>query len=141
MILDSTPKLDGHSERATASSFNKPKHPVQTNEELALGSIVYSGESPFQSVSAVLSQESVNPAETISSSIPLVSSESDTDSLRRKHCNCTKSQCLKLYCDCFANGEFCKNCNCKDCFNNIDNEEEREKAIRICLERNPHAFK
>ena len=24
----------------------------------------------------------------------------------RKPCNCTKSQCLKLYCDCFANGEF-----------------------------------
>ena len=23
----------------------------------------------------------------------------------RKPCNCTKSQCLKLYCDCFANGE------------------------------------
>ena len=22
----------------------------------------------------------------------------------RKPCNCTKSQCLKLYCDCFANG-------------------------------------
>ena len=23
----------------------------------------------------------------------------------RKPCNCTKSQCLKLYCDCFANGQ------------------------------------
>ena len=23
----------------------------------------------------------------------------------RKPCNCTKSQCLKLYCDCFANGK------------------------------------
>lgn len=60
---------------------------------------------------------------------------------RRKHCNCTKSQCLKLYCDCFANGEFCQNCNCKDCFNNIDFEEDRHKAIKMCLERNPHAFK
>lgn len=68
-------------------------------------------------------------------------SESEAEGPRRKHCNCTKSQCLKLYCDCFANGEFCKDCNCKDCFNNIDYEEERQKAIRICLERNPHAFK
>lgn len=61
--------------------------------------------------------------------------------LRRKHCNCTKSQCLKLYCDCFANGEFCFNCNCKECFNNLENEDEREKAIKMCLDRNPMAFK
>jgi hypothetical protein len=59
----------------------------------------------------------------------------------RKPCNCTKSQCLKLYCDCFANGEFCFNCNCNNCFNNIANEEERQKAIKQCLERNPLAFK
>lgn len=61
--------------------------------------------------------------------------------IRRKHCNCNKSMCLKLYCDCFANGEFCYNCNCKECFNNLENEEERQRAIRICLERNPAAFK
>lgn len=70
------------------------------------------------------------------------SSDAELESApRRKHCNCTKSQCLKLYCDCFANGEFCKDCNCKDCFNNIDYEAERQNAIKICLERNPHAFK
>lgn len=63
------------------------------------------------------------------------------DGLRRKHCNCTKSQCLKLYCDCFANGEFCQDCNCKECFNNLEYEDERQKAIKICLERNPNAFK
>ncbi|TDG42215.1 hypothetical protein AWZ03_011353 [Drosophila navojoa] len=60
---------------------------------------------------------------------------------RRKHCNCSKSQCLKLYCDCFANGEFCQDCTCKDCFNNLDYEVKREEAIRNCLERNPSAFK
>ncbi|KQS62727.1 protein lin-54 homolog isoform X2 [Drosophila erecta] len=59
---------------------------------------------------------------------------------RRKHCNCSKSQCLKLYCDCFANGEFCQDCTCKDCFNNMDYEVERERAIRSCLDRNPSAF-
>ena len=59
---------------------------------------------------------------------------------QRKPCNCTKSQCLKLYCDCFANGEFCSNCNCNNCSNNIEHEQERSKAIKACLERNPHAF-
>ncbi|XP_001631267.2 protein lin-54 homolog isoform X2 [Nematostella vectensis] len=58
----------------------------------------------------------------------------------RKPCNCTKSQCLKLYCDCFAQGEFCSNCNCVNCSNNIEHERERSKAIKACLERNPHAF-
>jgi len=59
----------------------------------------------------------------------------------RKPCNCTKSQCLKLYCDCFANGEFCNGCNCVCCANNLENEEMRLRAIRSCLDRNPHAFK
>ncbi|KAJ2945752.1 hypothetical protein O0L34_g594 [Tuta absoluta] len=59
----------------------------------------------------------------------------------RKACNCTKSQCLKLYCDCFANGEFCNRCNCNNCHNNLDNEELRQKAIRGCLDRNPNAFR
>lgn len=59
----------------------------------------------------------------------------------RKPCNCTKSQCLKLYCDCFANGEFCYMCNCMNCNNNIAHEEFRQRAIRSCLERNPNAFR
>uniref|UniRef100_A0A6A7FPF8 Protein lin-54 homolog isoform X2 n=1 Tax=Hirondellea gigas TaxID=1518452 RepID=A0A6A7FPF8_9CRUS len=59
----------------------------------------------------------------------------------RKPCNCNKSQCLKLYCDCFANGEFCNNCNCTNCYNNLSHEEERQKAIKSCLDRNPNAFK
>ncbi|KAI6211924.1 CRC domain-containing protein [Aphelenchoides besseyi] len=59
----------------------------------------------------------------------------------RKHCNCTKSQCLKLYCECFANGEFCLDCNCKDCHNNLTHEIERTRAIKSSLDRNPNAFK
>lgn len=58
----------------------------------------------------------------------------------RKPCNCTKSQCLKLYCECFANSEFCNDCNCCNCFNNYEHEEERSRAIKSCLERNPSAF-
>ncbi|NXD71863.1 MTL5 protein, partial [Eolophus roseicapillus] len=44
------------------------------------------------------------------------------------------------YCDCFANGDFCNNCNCKNCYNNQLHETERFKAIKACLDRNPAAF-
>jgi len=62
-------------------------------------------------------------------------------SSKKKPCNCTKSQCLKLYCECFALGEFCLDCNCKDCFNNIEHQDKRSQAIRSSLDRNPNAFK
>lgn len=32
-------------------------------------------------------------------------------------CNCKKSRCLKLYCDCFAAGVPCSDCNCEVCEN------------------------
>ncbi|XP_021259164.1 tesmin isoform X2 [Numida meleagris] len=58
----------------------------------------------------------------------------------KKPCSCTKSQCLKLYCECFASGDFCNNCNCNNCYNNPLHEIERFKAIKVCLDRNPEAF-
>uniref|UniRef100_A0A183CBE2 CRC domain-containing protein n=1 Tax=Globodera pallida TaxID=36090 RepID=A0A183CBE2_GLOPA len=72
---------------------------------------------------------------------PPKSSKSRKLSTKRKPCNCTKSMCLKLYCDCFSNGEFCLDCNCKDCHNNLEHEAERSRAIKQSLERNPSAFK
>ena len=55
-------------------------------------------------------------------------------------CNCKKSQCLKLYCECFANKVFCQGCNCVSCANIKENKVERDKAMRTTLERNPVAF-
>ena len=49
-------------------------------------------------------------------------------------------QCLKLYCECFAAGETCKDCNCVNCANINENEEERGIAMSTLLERNPNAF-
>ena len=83
------------------------------------------------------------PQSTSAATLPSTSaaaSASAPSNRPRKPCNCTRSQCLKLYCDCFANGEFCSNCNCINCSNNLDHEESRQKAIKQCLERNPHAF-
>ncbi|XP_004618630.3 tesmin [Sorex araneus] len=47
---------------------------------------------------------------------------------------------LAGYCDCFAGGDFCNNCNCNNCCNNLRHEIERFKAIKACLDRNPEAF-
>ena len=39
-------------------------------------------------------------------------------------CNSNNSQCLKLYCECFATMLYCdpKICNCRNCGNTIENE-------------------
>lgn len=57
-------------------------------------------------------------------------------------CNCKKSRCLKLYCDCFGRGIPCaKECNCLNCLNTEAHVREREEAMRSIKERNPSAFK
>mmetsp|Transcript_14869 Transcript_14869/g.27494 ORF Transcript_14869/g.27494 Transcript_14869/m.27494 type:complete len:135 (-) Transcript_14869:2526-2930(-) len=59
----------------------------------------------------------------------------------KKQCNCRHSRCLKLYCECFASGEYCVKCNCVGCYNNAQNEVYRKEAIQSILERNPSAFR
>ena len=56
-------------------------------------------------------------------------------------CNCQKSRCLKLYCDCFAVNQYCADCACIDCLNRIENEESRKEAMNSILEKTPDAFK
>ena len=55
-------------------------------------------------------------------------------------CNCKKSKCLKLYCECFAGLRLCDNCNCLDCNNNAAHEKIRRQAINLTKEKNPIAF-
>jgi len=59
-------------------------------------------------------------------------------------CNCVKSRCLKLYCDCFHTGQFCDDaCDCNSCFNTKEESGiggKRHLAIQRCLEKRPDAF-
>ncbi len=61
-------------------------------------------------------------------------------------CNCTKTKCMKKYCECFANKRFCKDCHCQDCmnrfplYNNSNNNmrylTENELIICTCTKSN-----
>ncbi|XP_074534405.1 spexin prohormone 2 [Halichoeres trimaculatus] len=59
----------------------------------------------------------------------------------RRPCRCTKSQCLKLYCECFASGLMCNSCECSNCLNNKEHEPLRQRAIKLRSSRNPVAFR
>lgn len=63
--------------------------------------------------------------------------------IKKRQCNCKRSNCLKLYCECFANGVHCdaEKCNCVSCYNNIQHETLRRDAVEVTLERNPNAFR
>ena len=66
-------------------------------------------------------------------------------------CNCKKSRCLKLYCECFSADMYCNGCNCTSCLNNPvhlkrecdhqAHQKEREEAKQLLLSRNTNAFK
>lgn len=59
---------------------------------------------------------------------------------KRVPCNCKKTGCLKLYCICYAAREFCKDCNCTDCFNNEKNKKMVDEAVRQTQAKNRDAF-
>ncbi|KAE8705926.1 Protein tesmin/TSO1-like CXC 2 [Hibiscus syriacus] len=58
-----------------------------------------------------------------------------------KHCNCKKTKCLKLYCDCFAAGIYCAEpCCCQGCFNRPEYEDTVLETRKQIESRNPLAF-
>ncbi|CAN7046863.1 unnamed protein product [Brassica oleracea var. botrytis] len=88
---------------------------------------------------------------------PLVFEELNQDSLQKKkqvrkveepgegdsckRCNCKKSKCLKLYCECFAAGVYCiEPCSCVDCFNRPIHEDTVLATRKQIESRNPLAF-
>ncbi len=56
-------------------------------------------------------------------------------------CTCTKTKCMKKYCECLANNQFCYNCSCIDCHNIPAYQQEKtkentEKIICTCTKSN-----
>lgn len=60
---------------------------------------------------------------------------------QKQVCKCTKSKCLRLYCECFAKGLICGvDCDCTDCHNNEEHTDLRKLVVQETLEKNPKAF-
>ena len=67
-------------------------------------------------------------------------------------CSCTKTKCIKKYCECFANNKYCVDCLCQNCMNKlteinpiqnsnsnnsiIELENEKNKVICTCTKSN-----
>ncbi|KAK1390558.1 CRC domain-containing protein [Heracleum sosnowskyi] len=68
-------------------------------------------------------------------------SDSDGENDACKRCNCKKSKCLKLYCECFAAGVYCvEPCSCQECFNKPIYEDTVLATRKQIESRNPLAF-
>lgn len=68
-------------------------------------------------------------------------SDSGAEGEACKRCNCKKSKCLKLYCECFAAGVYCiEPCSCQDCFNKPIHEDTVLATRKQIESRNPLAF-
>eukprot|EP00826_Nyctotherus_ovalis_P023935 TRINITY_DN1842_c0_g3_i1.p1 TRINITY_DN1842_c0_g3~~TRINITY_DN1842_c0_g3_i1.p1 ORF type:complete len:228 (-),score=22.78 TRINITY_DN1842_c0_g3_i1:159-842(-) len=67
--------------------------------------------------------------------------EGITNEVKKVRCNCKKTSCLKMYCDCFKLKGYCEDCNCTACMNTPQFEENRVKAMEAIKLRNPLAFK
>ncbi|OMO54273.1 hypothetical protein CCACVL1_27932 [Corchorus capsularis] len=58
-----------------------------------------------------------------------------------KRCNCKRSKCLKLYCECFAAGIYCvDSCACENCYNKPEYEDTVSDVREQIESRNPLAF-
>ena len=70
-----------------------------------------------------------------------IKKSSEEQPVKSFSCNCKKSKCLKLYCDCFSINRFCgPSCNCENCANTSENNELRKQAMISRIENNPNAF-
>jgi len=81
-----------------------------------------------------ISQYSVDAASAAQEKFPLSVTKPLT---KGKPCNCQKSKCLKLYCECFAKGKYCEGCSCTDCHNIDSHKQEVDKAREIIRDKNP----
>lgn len=123
--------------------FLKRKKPLKTRKfiiqnfnSIIVNNIPESFESSFKHTS-----ESIKTSKESHSNLDVLETPKNGDSKEKPTCNCKKSRCLKLYCECFLTQKFCgSNCSCFDCLNKEKFADKRQKFIDQVKEKNPAAF-
>ncbi|KAJ8765823.1 hypothetical protein K2173_015720 [Erythroxylum novogranatense] len=150
----------------TSKDGKKIKHETLSSG-ISLSSSTASFQSPSnvneitESLTSAAAEKDVNPIEndfTLAEDVPgesayLVNEELVQTSPKKKRrrlegepeackrCNCKKSKCLKLYCECFAAGVYCiEPCSCQDCYNKPMHEDTVLATRKQIESRNPLAF-
>lgn len=127
LLFGGPPPAQKHMPPRTVGGVPRIQSPPQpTVYQGAMGSFLAAGVSPM----AVRLHEAPNISPAIT-----------TLGTRTVSCNCKKSRCLKLYCDCFRAQKYCDGCNCQQCANSPEHENDRLKSMASITERNPEAFK
>jgi hypothetical protein len=112
------------SPHSTLSSAQKLANPTETSHSYAAAPNSMSNRDL-----PVLSESLLVPSPSSQGSSAPLSGAALPSVAAHKPCNCKKSRCLKMYCDCYVQGVFCVNCNCVGCNNNPQNVGERDKAL------------
>ena len=84
-------------------------------------------------------KKSLKKKEIIISNINSTTNISSSEKPASK-CTCKNTNCLKFYCDCFANGKYCDNCSCENCKNTQEFKELRLEKYNLIISRNPKAI-
>jgi hypothetical protein len=62
--------------------------------------------------------------------------------IARQGCRCRRTKCLRLYCRCFKNLEYCKRfCKCQTCHNTLQHKKIRRMIINKTKANSQNAFK
>lgn len=140
----SSPTADAVFESTGTSSVTKRAPSSRCGAAAAAARSAPSGSRPGACRQRELLLQSVAPSET-PPTLALSSDGQDSDAAcandGTKRCNCKRSRCLKLYCDCFAAGMFCgDSCACAACQNNEESRGVVNEKRESILQRNPQAF-
>nr|GME15874.1 CRC domain-containing protein TSO1-like isoform X1 [Ipomoea batatas] len=95
--------------------------------------------SSSENIDGTMASNQSSPKKKRQAYLKKTSDASDGDGCKR--CNCKRSKCLKLYCDCFAAGIYCAEpCACQGCFNRPEYEDTVLETRQQIESRNPLAF-
>jgi len=123
--------------------FLKKKKPLKTKKFIIqnFNSIIVNNIPESIDSSFIHTSESIKTPEENNNNIEQQETPKKHNSKEQSACNCKKSRCLKLYCECFLTQRFCgPNCSCFDCLNQEKFAEKRQKFIDQVKEKNPLAF-